>query len=310
MHTWCGDFETASALVAEQDAVTEVTGIRMASYGGQLLAAYKGHPYDLEPVAIGRELPGDGDGYSMQVALAATAILNNGLGRYADAFAAAREVAFADTFLEPLVISELIEASVRIGGEQAADEALQRLLAVTVAGSDWAEGIEARGRALCSAGDVAEHWYSESITSLARTRLRPELARSHLLYGEWLRRQNRRVDARAQLRVAYDIFGSIGADGFAERTRNELLATGEKVRKRGGSAHNELTTQEAHIARLARDGRTNAEIGAEMFISVRTVEWHLRKVFAKLGISSRRGLAQALPSQGRQPEPPSFERAH
>jgi DNA-binding CsgD family transcriptional regulator len=245
----------------------------------------------------------------MQVALAANAILHNGLARYADAFAAARAVAFEDTFLEPLVVSELIEASVRIGSDEAADEALQRLLAVTVAGSDWAAGIEARGRALCGTGDLAEHWYSESIECLARTPLRPELARSHLLYGEWLRRQNRRVDARAQLRVAYDIFTTIGAEGFAERARNELLATGERVHKRDVSTRNELTAQEAHIARLARDGRTNVEIGAELFISVRTVEWHLSKVFTKLEITSRRELADTLPVQGRRADAPPFGRA-
>jgi DNA-binding CsgD family transcriptional regulator len=150
-------------------------------------------------------------------------------------------------------------------------------------------------RALASEGEEAEGGYRESIDRLARTRLRGQLARGRLLYGEWLRRDGRRVDARAQLRVARELLLAIGAEGFAERARHELLATGEKVRKRRDDTRDELTPQEQHIARLARDGRTNPEIGAELFLSPRTVEWHLKKVFAKLGISSRRALRDALP---------------
>jgi ATP/maltotriose-dependent transcriptional regulator MalT len=164
--------------------------------------------------------------------------------------------------------------------------------------TDWVLGIEARVRALLSEADTAESEYRESIARLGRTRLRAELARSHLLYGEWLRREGRRVDAREQLRIAHDMFGAIGADGFAERARHELLATGEKVRKRRDDTRDELTPQEEHIARLAHAGRTNPEIGAELFISPRTVEWHLKKVYAKLGISSRRGLRDVLPARG------------
>jgi DNA-binding CsgD family transcriptional regulator len=159
--------------------------------------------------------------------------------------------------------------------------------------------MEARGRALLSDGEAAERLYREAIDRLGRTRLRPELARSRLLYGEWLRRANRRVDAREQLRAAHDAFVAMGAEGFAGRARHELLATGAKVRKRLDEARDELTPQEEHIARLARAGRTNPQIGAELYISPRTVEWHLKKVFTKLGISSRRGLQDALPS----PEP-------
>jgi len=177
---------------------------------------------------------------------------------------------------------------------EAADDALQRLLAVTVAGSDWSAGVEARGRALLSAGEVAENWYAESIACLARTPLRPELARTHLVYGEWLRREGRRVDARRQLGTAYEMFTAMGAEAFAERARRELLATGEKVRRRDVDTQHVLTPQEEHIARLARDGRTNPEIAAELFISARTVEWHLRKVFGKLGVTSRKELHGAL----------------
>ena len=160
--------------------------------------------------------------------------------------------------------------------------------------SDWAKGIEARSRALLSEGRDAESCYAEAVDRLGRTPLRPDLARAHLLNGEWLRREHRRVDAGHQLHTAYELFTAIGADAIAERARTELLATGEKVRKRDVDLHTRLTPQEEHIARLARDGRTNPEIGAALFISARTVEWHLRKVFTKLGISSRRQLRGTL----------------
>jgi ATP/maltotriose-dependent transcriptional regulator MalT len=162
--------------------------------------------------------------------------------------------------------------------------------------TDWALGIEARSRALLSEDDVAENLYREAIERLGRTRIRVELVRAQLDYGEWLRRQNRRVDAREQLRPAYDAFASMGAEGFAERARRELLASGEKVRKRLDQTRDELTPQERQIAVLARDGLSNSEIGSRLFISPRTVEWHLRKVFAKLGIKSRMSLRDALPA--------------
>jgi DNA-binding CsgD family transcriptional regulator len=176
---------------------------------------------------------------------------------------------------------------------------LERLSAMTtIESSDWAKGLEARSQALLSEGQNAERCYAEAVERFGRTPLRPELARAHLLYGEWLRREHRRLDARRQLRAAYHLFAVIGADAFAERARRELLATGVKVRKREVDIHNQLTPQEEHIVRLARDGRTNPEIGAELFISARTVEWHLRKVFNKLGITSRRDLYDAFPSRG------------
>jgi DNA-binding CsgD family transcriptional regulator len=165
--------------------------------------------------------------------------------------------------------------------------------------ADWALGIYARSRALLSDGQAAERSYREAVDRLGRTRVRPELARARLLYGEWLRREGRRVDAREQLRSAHDLLATIGMEAFAERARRELLATGEKVRRRSEETRNELTPQEDQIARLARDGLSNPEIGEQLFISARTVEWHLHKVFAKLGISSRRQLRTALPDQGR-----------
>jgi DNA-binding CsgD family transcriptional regulator len=188
----------------------------------------------------------------------------------------------------------VIEAAVRCGKPDTAREAMAQLPKHMPADSDWAVGINARSRALVNEGDEAEHSYAEALGRLAQTPFRIELARAHLLYGEWLRREGRRVDARGQLRSAHDMFSNIGAEAFAERTRGELLATGEKVRKRDVSTHNELTPQEEHVARLAGDGHSNQEIGARLFLSTRTVEWHLRKVFMKLGIASRRQLKEAL----------------
>jgi len=196
-------------------------------------------------------------------------------------------------------LPELIEAAVRTGDTHTAADALARLAETTQAGgTDFGLGIEARSRALVSEGEAAVGCYREAIDRLGRTRLRPELARAHLLYGEWLRREGRRVDARTQLRTAHEMLAAMGAEAFAERARRELLAAGETVRKRTVETTSELTAQEASIARLARDGRTNPEIGAQLFLSARTVEWHLRKVFTKLGVSSRRELHGALANLG------------
>jgi ATP/maltotriose-dependent transcriptional regulator MalT len=218
--------------------------------------------------------------------------LHNGLGRYADALTAAEKATQdATVFTSILVVPELVEAAARSGNTDVAAGALQRLAETTQPGdNDLALGVEARCRALLSDGEAAERLYQEAIDRLGRTQLRPDLARAHLLYGEWLRRQNRRVDARQQLRTAYDMLTAIGMAAFAERARRELIATGEKARIRTVETPDQLTAQEALIARLARDGLSNAEIGAQLFISTRTVEWHLRKVFTKLGVSSRRQL--------------------
>ena len=193
------------------------------------------------------------------------------------------------------VLPELVEAAARSGDAELGRDALERLAETTKpVGSDVALGIEARCRALLSDGATSDELYREAIDRLGRTRLRPELARAHLLYGEWLRREGRRVEARTQLRAAHDLLAAIGMAAFAERARQELIATGETVRKRSVKTLTTLTAQEALIARLARDGRTNPEIGAHLFLSARTVEWHLRKIFTKLGISSRRELRAAL----------------
>ena len=192
-------------------------------------------------------------------------------------------------------LPELVEAAARTGNTEVAAGALEQLAETTQAGgTDFGLGLEARCRALLSGGTAADELYREAIDRLGRTRLRPELARAHLLYGEWLRREGRRVDARGQLRTAHDTLDAIGMKAFAARARRELIATGEKVPKRSVEAHDRLTPQEEQIARLARDGRTSAEIGAQLFLSARTVEWHLGKVFTKLGIGSRRELHAAL----------------
>jgi DNA-binding CsgD family transcriptional regulator len=297
----CGDFETATSLAAEKDVVNEVTGIRLATTCDLLLAGYRGRPAEAARLftTTAEDSMARGEGSAVQLAGWAAAVLHNGLGHYAEALAAA-EPATEESYqplATQLVLPELIEAAVRTGRAEIGREALDRLSAMAaIEGSDWAKGLEARSRALVSEGREAERCYAEAVERLGRTQLRPELARAHLLYGEWLRRELRRADARHQLRTAYDLLAVIGAEAFAERARRELLATGEKVRKRDVDTRRRLTPQEEHIARLARDGRTNPDIAAELFISARTVEWHLRKVFTKLGITSRTGLRDALPT--------------
>jgi DNA-binding CsgD family transcriptional regulator len=234
-----------------------------------------------------------GEGMGLTLVQYSTAVLFNSLGRYQEALDVAaqgaehpQELAFSTWSLV-----ELVEAAVRTGQVDRAADALRRLTLTTHAsGTDWALGIEARSRALLSEADTAENLYREAIDRLGRTRIRVELARAHLLYGEWLRRENRRLDARGHLRIAHETFNAMGVEAFAERARRELLATGETVRKRAVETRDVLTAQEAQIARLAGEGLTNAEIGAQLFISPHTVEWHLRKVFAKLGIQSRKQL--------------------
>jgi DNA-binding CsgD family transcriptional regulator len=186
---------------------------------------------------------------------------------------------------------ELVEAAARCGSPERGTDAVRRLSeSTTASGTDWALGVEARSRALLSSGEPADRLYREAIERLGRTRMGAELARAHLVYGEWLRRENRRTEAREQLRSAYQMLTAMGMEGFADRARGELLATGESVRKRTVDTLTDLTAQEAQIAKLARDGRTNQEIGSQLFISPRTVEWHLGNVFTKLGITSRKDL--------------------
>ena len=300
-----GEYARAAELIAEADAVTEATGTHVLPYGAIYLAAYQGREADVAKLveAIAREAATSGQGNAVQFASLAGAVLANGRGRYVDALAPAQD---ASDDMPELVVSmwaliELVEAAARSGELELARSALERLAARNdVSANEWGRGIEARSRALLSEGAAAESLYREAVERLGRTRLRPELARAHLLYGEWLRRENRRSDARAQLRTAHDLLAGIGMELFAERARIELLATGEKVRKRTPETRDELTAQERQIAILARDGLSNPEIGGRMFLSPRTVEWHLRKVFAKLAISSRRELVEALPAAERE----------
>jgi DNA-binding CsgD family transcriptional regulator len=303
---WCGDFAAATAIVAEYEAVNDATGIGWYSAGGLLQAAYQGRPEALALMSSSAESSArQGIGQGAQYARWTTAILCNGLGRYADALAAAELAAYEMETPNGTgwALPELIEAAVRARRPEVARDAMRKLAEQTIDGADWAAGIEARCRALVSDDTAAEHWYTEAIQRLARTPLQTDLARAHLLYGEWLRRLGRQVHAREQLSTAYEMSAALGLGAFAQRARRELLATGVRThtRERDSQAHNELTAQEEHIARLARDGRTNAEIGAELFLSIRTVEWHLRKVFMKLGIASRRELKEAWPAHKRYP---------
>ena len=305
MTRW-GDFARAAEAIAEVDAVTEATATRIAPYGAMMLAAFRGREPEASTLiesAI-KDATAGGQGTGVQTAQWVAAILFNGLGRYEQALAAARQASEGNISVNDWALTELIEASTRTGEDRLAADALERLAEATHASdTDWGLGIEARSRALLSEGETAERLYREAIERLGRTRLRPELARAQLLYGEWLRREGRRTDAREQLRTAHELLVAIGMEAFAERARIELRATGERVRKRTVATHDELTAQERHIARLARDGLSNAEIAARLFLSPRTVEWHLRNVFTKLGISSRMGLHDALSSRDREAAP-------
>jgi DNA-binding CsgD family transcriptional regulator len=299
---WRGDFDLAATATAEVDAVIEVTDSRIAPFGDMMVAALRGREEDA--IAILESAAEPAEGLALQFTRWASSILFNGLGRYDQAFVAARQasVELPELFISAWALPELVEASVRSDNVAVGRDALDRLAEAATAGdTDWVRGVEARSRALLSDGDVAERHYREAVERLGRTQLRPELARTHLLYGEWLRRQGRRLDAREQLHTAHDLFGTIGMEAFAERALRELQATGERVRKQtvGASATDTLTPQERQIALLVRGGLSNPEVGARLFLSPRTVEWHLRKIFAKLSITSRKQLADALHSSDR-----------
>ena len=305
---WGGDFAAADSLIAEADAVCEATGSRAAPFAAMMLASLRGDQAEAAPLieaAITRAAAG-GQGMAVAYAHWVAAVLANGLARYEQALAAAQH-ASEDTFtlhISMWALPELVEAAARSGNTEVAIGALERLVETTQAGgTDFGLGLEARCRALLGGGAAADGLYREAIGRLGRTRLRPELARAHLLYGEWLRRQGRRLDARGQLRTAHDMLTAIGMEAFAGRARRELIATGEKVPKRSSETRDRLTRQEEQIARLARDGRTSPEIGAQLFLSARTVEWHLGKVFTKLGIGSRRELHAALAGPAQQDQP-------
>ncbi|MFC7245583.1 AAA family ATPase [Catellatospora aurea] len=296
VHT--GDLATASALADEATAISTATGAAPMAYPALVLSAWRANETHARRLlqAVRGEAAARGEGRALAIADYAAAVLDNGLARYDDALAdATRACQYEDLGLFGWVLVELIEAAAHSGHPQTATAALDKLAERTQAGAtEWAKGMEARSRALLSDGPDAEALYRRAIKHLDRCRITVHQGRARLLYGEWLRRQGRRAQAREQLRTAYDTLTRAGADGFAERARKELLATGETVRRRSVSALAELTGQEAQIAQLAREGRTNVEIAGRLFISPRTVEWHLGKVFTKLGITSRKDLRTAI----------------
>jgi ATP/maltotriose-dependent transcriptional regulator MalT len=294
-----GELTAAASLIQEVQAATEATGSNFTPYAAMGLAALRGDEFEASALieATVKDVPRRGEGLGITAAERANAVLNNGLGRYQQALAAAqratandRELGFANWAL-----AELVEAAARTGMSETAAGAYRRLAEITgAAGTDWALGIQARSHALLSEGEAAEARYRQAIARLGRTRARTELARAHLLYGEWLRRERRRTDAREQLRTAHRMLDEVGMTGFAERARTELRATGETARTRTAATTVELTAREAQIARLARDGLSNPEIGARLFLSPRTVQSHLHNVFTKLGINSRGQLYRVL----------------
>jgi DNA-binding CsgD family transcriptional regulator len=300
-HLFAGELSTATRLLEEERLIGEASGSPPISYTEMTLAAWRGREAEATKLieATSREATARGVGRMVNAATSASSVLHNGLGRH-DLARDAAWLAFQRDQLGfgPFVVAELAEAAARTGDEAQVRAALdwlsERTESTRVTPTEWALGIQARVRALLSEGDAADRLYRESMAHLGRTRVRVELARAHLLYGEWLRRQRRRLDAREQLRTAHDLLEAMGVEAFAERARRELLATGETARKRTVDTSGELTAQEALIARLARDGLSNPEIGTRLFISARTVQYHLGKVFAKLAISSRAQLDQAL----------------
>jgi DNA-binding CsgD family transcriptional regulator len=305
---WMGDFAAADAVAAESASVAARTGNRFPPHVALLLRAMQGREAEAsaEIASAIDDSAVSGQRAAATFAHRAASVLHNGLAHYKEAASAAGQAAANpfDPWCALWALPELVEAAARLGDDELARGALDRLAIMTQpSGNDPALGIEARCRALLTDGADADDLYREAIDRLGLTRLRPELARAHLLYGEWLRREGRRVEAREQLRTAHDMLSEIGMGAFAERARRELIATGEKVRKRGVETRDQLTPQEEQIARLARDGRTNPEIAAELFLSARTVEWHLGKVFGKLGVSSRRELTAALGQRGTDGQP-------
>ena len=296
-----GELAAAALLYDEANTVCEATGSASTRIAPLCLAAWQGREAEARTLidVITSEAVLLGQGAAVTVAHTFEAVLYNGLGKYGDALGAAEEaVRHQEEFTAPRWgLVELVEAAARSGQPEIAADAVERLSETTRAsGTDWALGLEARSRALVTEGNPAEQLYREAIKRLARTRIRTDLARAQLVFGEWLRREGRRVDAREQLRAAYEAFSEFEAEAFAERARRELVATGETARKRTVETTFELTTQEALIARLAGEGNTNPQIGAQLFLSPRTVEYHLHKVFIKLCISSRRELRSALQS--------------
>ncbi len=300
---FAGELTSAADLVEEARAVADATGSDLTPYGALALAAWQGRAdrADALTAAAMDEAMSRGEGIGVTVAQWTSALLFNGAGRYEDAMVAAQRSGEnpAELGASNWGLTELIEAASRTGRVELAASALERLSEMTRAsGTGWALGVEARSRALLADGAGAEQYYLDAIEHLRPTRVKAEFARARLLYGEWLRRAGRRLDARAHLQAAHELFTTLGADGFGERARRELLATGATARRNTIGMSVELTDQESQIARLAAEQRTNSEIAAQLFISPRTVEWHLAKVFPKLGVSSRKELKAALAGAG------------
>jgi DNA-binding CsgD family transcriptional regulator len=301
VHVHAGEFARAAALIEESDALAEAAGHPPLRYTALMLVAWQGdETRALRTIeAAVRDANARGEGRALGLAGYATAVLHNGHGRYSAALAHARQAcAYEDLGFLGWSLVELIEAAARSGTDSAAERALAQLTErAEAAGTQWSLGILARSRALVGEGNAAEGLYRESVERLAQTPIQPQLARSHLVFGEWLRREQRRREAREQLHLAYEMFGLMGAEAFADRAGRELEATGETVRKRTAPTPGdvELTAQEQQVARLAREGLTNPEIGARLFLSPHTVDWHLRKVFSKLGIRSRKQLRSLPP---------------
>jgi DNA-binding CsgD family transcriptional regulator len=300
-----GDLALAAGLLAEAQSLD--LGIRAETlpYTALRLAAWRGQASTVSNLVevMRRGARDRGEGCAIAAADCSVAVLHNGLGQYELALDAAQKAAAGDEVVtSSWALYELVEAASRSGQHSVALQAMDRLAARTRAsGTAWAEGTEARSRALVKDGEAVEGLYREAIAWLGRTQMAAHVARARLTYGEWLRREGRRIEAREQLRDAHAAFLSMGAAGFADRARRELEATGEKVRQRRADARDELTPQQLQVARLAREGRTNSEIAAELFLSPRTVEWHLRQVFSKLGIRSRIQLRGALTSRRTSP---------
>jgi DNA-binding CsgD family transcriptional regulator/tetratricopeptide (TPR) repeat protein len=294
-----GRMDQVKALADEVNAIAEATRLTPVPYGVLQCSAWQGRPAEAIPLidTVAHQAAARGEGLGVTVAHMSRAILLNGLGRHEEALAAA--VAGSE-HPEDLVfynwsLVELIEAATHVRQPERAAEAFERLAVRTsAAGGAWALGVEARCRALISGHDDAERLYRESIALLEQTQVRTETARSYLLLGEWLRRQRRRVEARQVLRRAHDLFTSMGLEAFAERAGRELAATGERARRRTIETNTNLTPRELQVARMASEGLSNPEIGIRLYLSTRTVEYHLRKVFTKLGISSRVQLSNAL----------------
>jgi DNA-binding CsgD family transcriptional regulator len=298
VHVHAGDFQVASGLVEEADSINDAIGGAPLRGTAILMLAWRGDEEHLSSV-LAAGVPNAlqrGEGRAIGLQGYVKSLLYNGLGRYHDALVAAQEACeFDDVGVTGFGLVELVEAAVRERADDLAAQGLRRLeQRARAAGSEWALGMLARSRALVSTGEEADALYRESIDRLGRCRIAVHLARAHLLYGEWLRREQRRIDARDHLRTAYEMLHRFGIDAFAERAHRELVAAGETARERVSGAQHALTPQEAQIARLAADGHTNPEIGSELFISPRTVEYHLSKVFTKLGLRTRRELVHAL----------------